>query len=193
EKLGVKAAVAGDYDLWCVFPHSSVGGSGVADRLMPLRATLVTGRQGATMQKLLDQFGSAADRGPVKPGLEISGRAASAKLVFGSSDERNTLANQKEDKHLGNISHAIMKIRNELNAACASKAGNVVQHSDYGGNPFATIDFPLIFFVPDSSHNFSQAEALVASNRIELKHILRGIQRQGYILKVNPAWSIPLY
>ena len=193
EKLGVKTAVAGDYDLWCVFPHSSVGGSGIADRLMPLRATLVSGRPGATMQRLLDQFGTADERRPARPGQVVSGQAASAKLVFGSSDERNKLANDKEDKHLGNISHAIMKIRNELNAACASKAGNVVQHSDYGGNPFATIDFPLIFFVPNASRGFSQADALVAADMAQLKSILRNIQSQGYILKLNPAWSIPLY
>src|SRR5262245_43653561 len=194
EKLGVKAAVAGDYDLWCVFPHQSLGGSGIADRLMPLRASLVSGaRSGATMQKLLNQFGSAEDRLPAKPGQFVSGQAASAKLIFGSPGERSKLAEQKEDKHLGNISHAIMKIRNELNAACASKAGNVVQHSDYGGNPFATIDFPLIFFVPDAANSFSHAEALVASNMIELRGILRNIERQGYVLKLNPAWSIPLY
>jgi hypothetical protein len=194
EKLGVKAAVAGDYDLWCVFPHSSLGGSGIADRLMPLRANLVSGqRPGATMQKLLHQFGDAEDHRPAQPGKVVSGQAASAKLIFGSSADRAKLADEKEDKHLGNISHAIMKIRNELNAACGSKAGNVVQHSDYGGNPFATIDFPLIFFVPDPSHSFSQAEALVASDMMGLKSILQGIQRKGYILKLNPAWSIPLY
>ena len=194
EKLGVKAAVAGDYDLWCVFPYSSQTGSGIADRLMPLRANLVSGSSpGATMQRLLSRFGDADDRRPAQPGKSVSEMAASAKLIFASSEERTELSSKKEDKHLGNISHAILKIRNELNAACASKAGNVVQHSDYGGNPFATIDFPLIFFVPDPSHNFSQAEALVASNMIELKNILRSIQRQGYILKLNPAWSIPLY
>jgi hypothetical protein len=33
-----------------------------------------------------------------------------------------------------------------------------VQHSDYGGNPFATIDFPLIFFVPDAAAQFQRAE-----------------------------------
>jgi len=194
EELGIKAAVAGDYDLWCVFPHSSVGGSGVADRLMPLRANLVSGQgRGPTMQKLLSRFPDAEASQPAKPGSFVSTQAASAKLIFESSNERNEMANAKEDKHLGNISHTIMKIRNELNAACASKAGNVVQHSDYGGNPFATIDFPLIFFVPDPSHHFSHAETLLASDMIGLKGILRSIERRGYILKLNPAWSIPLY
>jgi len=144
------------------------------------------------MQRLLHQFGDADDLRPAQPGKVVSGQAASARLVFGSSADRAKLADEKEDKHLGNISHAIMKIRNELNAACGSKAGNVVQHSDYGGNPFATIDYPLIFFVPDSN-NFSQAEALVASDMMGLKRILQGIQRRGYILKLNPAWSIPLF
>jgi hypothetical protein len=193
-KLGVRAAVAGDYDLWCIFPHASIGGAGVADRLMPLRANLISSsNQGTTMGKLLKKFGDAGGANVRPPGAFVTQQAQAAKLVFASGQERVKLADDKEDKHLGNISHTVMKIRNELNVACNSKAGNVVQHSDYGGNPFATIDYPLIFFVPDPDRDFSHADAPVASNLAELKPILRDIQSQGYILKLNPAWSMPLF
>jgi len=192
--LGAKAAVAGDYDLWCIFPHSSVRDSGIADRLMPLRPTLVKFRQGATMQKLLNQFGddpgAAQARGPSN---SIADAAAGAGLVFASGADKDRMATAKEDKHLGNISLAVMKIRSELNQACASSAGNVVQHSDYGGNPFGTIDYPLIFFVPDPAQQFSHAEVPVARNLGELQDVLRRLLRLNYVLKLNPAWSIPLY
>ena len=194
EHLGARSAVAGDYDLWCIFPHSTVGGSGVADRLMPLRANLISAsNQGTTMGRLLKQFGDAGDILSSRPGANVTAQAQAAQLVFASGQERAQLADAKEDKHLGNISHTVMKIRGELNVECASKAGNVVQHSDYGGNPFATIDFPLIFFVPDPAQQYGRAEAPVAQDMAELKVILRDIHKKGYILKLNPAWSIPLY
>jgi toxin LF subunit len=174
--LGARAAVAGDYDLWCIFPHESVGGSGISDRLMPLRSTLV---------------GKAAQN----PGGLVARQAAAANLIFQSGAQRAALAQQKEDAHLGNISHAVLKVRTELNAACAGAGytgGNIVQHSDYGGNPFATIDFPLIFFIPDPATQFQQTTFDVAIDQPELKRILRELKRMGYILKLNPAWSIPL-
>ncbi len=190
--LGARAAVAGDYDLWCVFPHSSIGGSGVSDRMMPLRATLVSPTSpGTTMARLQKQFG--VTDAPSQPGQFVTEQAKAAGLVFKDGKERGQLADKLEDKHLGNISLTIMKIRNELNQECHSKAGNVVQHSDYGGNPFATIDYPLIFFVPNSAQNFTAADAPVALDMAGLKPILRGIQKQGYILNLNPAWSMPLF
>ncbi len=193
EKLGVRAAVAGDYDLWCVFPHSSLGGAGVSDRLMPLRATLTKTNQGATMQKLLKRFPEADSTGPKLPGSFVTQQAAKAGLVFGDRQDLINTSNAKEDQHLGNISHTIMKIRLELNNECQSKAGNVVQHSDYGGNPFGTIDYPLIFFVPDPGQAFKRAEVHVAEDMPELKGILRDIRKKDYILQLNPAWSVPLY
>lgn len=191
--LGVKAAVAGDYDLWCVFPHSSLGGSGVADRLMPLKATLPPTTQGATMQRLLKQFPEPASPALKQPGSFVTQQAAAAGLIFANRQEMINTANAKEDKHLGNISHTIMKIRQELNNECHSPAGNVVQHSDYGGNPFGTIDYPLIFFVPDPAKGFAKADYQVAQNMAELKVILRDLQKKNYVLKLNPAWSVPLF
>jgi hypothetical protein len=129
------------------------------------------------------------------PGGLVARQAAAANLVFQSGAQRAALAQQKEDAHLGNISHAVLKVRTELNAACAGAGytgGNIVQHSDYGGNPFATIDFPLIFFIPNPASQFQQTTFDVAIDQPELKRILRELKRMGYILKLNPAWSIPL-
>lgn len=191
--LGVKAAVAGDYDLWCVFPHSSLGPSGVADRPMPLRATLVMGSgQGPRMQRLTQQFG--IDASPLRPsGNVVTQAAKAAELIWRDKDQLVQTAREKEDPHLGNISLTINKIRAELNRECKAKGGDVVQHSDYGGNPFATIDYPLIFFVPDPKTNFALAAYEVAKDQPELTEILKSLLKSEYVLKLNPAWSLPLY
>ena len=145
------------------------------------------------MQKLLKRFPEADSTGPKLPGSFVTQQAAKAGLIFGDRQDLINTSNAKEDQHLGNISHTIMKIRLELNNECQSKAGNVVQHSDYGGNPFGTIDYPLIFFVPDPGQAFKRAEVHVAEDMPELKGILRNIQKKEYILQLNPAWSVPLY
>lgn len=169
EDLGIRAAVAGDYDLWCVFPHSSDHMADISSRPMDLRATMLPGA-----------------------GKLVRERAAQAGLIF--KDKQALLdAAKKEDQHLGNISDGIRKIRVELNRECNSAGGDVVQHSDYGGNPFGTIDYPLIFFVPDPAQKFLQASVHVAHNMSDLKPILHDIQNKKYILKLNPAWSIPSF
>lgn len=169
EDLGIRAAVAGDYDLWCVFPHSSDHMADISSRPMNLRATMLPGA-----------------------GKFVTQQAAKAGLIF---KDREALlhAAKAEDKHLGNISDGIRKIRAELNHECASKGGDVVQHSDYGGNPFGAIDYPLIFFIPDPATSFKAAGAHVAHNMADLKHILHDITKKRYVLKLNPAWVIPNY
>lgn len=167
--LGVRAAVAGDYDLWCVFPHSTDFTADYNSRPMGLRATM-----------------------PQYAGSFVKQQAAKAGLIYGNK-EQFLEATKKEDKHLGNISDGIRKIKLDLNRECASRGGDVVQHSDYGGNPFGAIDYPLIFFVPDPAQNYLQADVHVARNLSDLKPILRNIQDKKYVLKLNPAWSIPLF
>lgn len=167
--LGVRTAVAGDYDLWCVFPHSSDSMADYNSRPMGLRATL-----------------------PKSAGSFVTQQAAKAGLIYGSK-EQFLEATKKEDQHLGNISDGIRKIRAELNHECASKGGDVVQHSDYGGNPFGAIDYPLIFFIPDPATGFKAAGAPVAHNMADLKRILHEITNKKYVLKLNPAWVIPNY
>jgi Anthrax toxin LF subunit len=192
-KLGARAAVAGDYDLWCVFPHSSVKDSGIENRMMPLKATLISNPAmgGGTMAKLMAQQGENM-KIPQQPGAFVTQQAKAAGFVWKDKAQLIATANQKEDQHLGNISQTIMKIRAALNQECKSAGGDVVQHSDYGGNPFGSIDYPLIFFIPDPP-NFSMAGFEVADNLADLKNILRNLQKKDYLLKLNPAWSVPLY
>jgi len=146
---------------------------------------------GGTMAKLMAQQGVAMND-PKQPGGFVAQQAKAAGLVWQDKDQLIATSNKKEDKHLGNISQTIMKIRAALNLECKSAGGDVVQHSDYGGNPFGTIDYPLIFFIPDPP-NFSLAGYEVAKNLAELKNILRGLQKKDFVLKLNPAWSVPLY
>lgn len=170
-KLGVRSAVAGDYDLWCIFPSDSTPDIGLGIRSMPLRATI------------------APTAGPW-----VKQQAAAAGLVFSSPAQKLQMAAKQEDKHLGNISLGVMKVRARLNEACQGagyKAGNVVQHSDYGGNPFGTIDYPLIFFIPKLPS--TQVEVKVARDLNSLKDILRLITKYGFHVKLNPAWSVPSF
>lgn len=174
EKLGVKSAVAGDYDLFCIFPHQGVKDSGINDRPMPLRATL-----------------------PKTAAPLIVNTAVKAGIAFGSPGQKAELAGKKENPDLGNFSLGVMKVKNALNKACQSAGyggGNIVQHSDYGGNPFGDIDYPLIFFVPNAS--FNAADVMVvnqAESLPKLKTILKEIDKRGFVVKLNPAWTIPNY
>ena len=173
-KLGVKSAVAGDYDLWCVFPHGSVRDAGINDRPMPLRAAM-----------------------PMRAGQFVTGQAVKAGLAF---DPRNPtqkadLSKKLENPDLGNFSLGIMKVKNALNGACTGAGytgGNIVQHSDYGGNPFGDIDYPLIFFVPAT--HFATVDVMVVSQTEglpKLKQVLKEIDKRGFVVKLNPAWNVP--
>lgn len=166
-----KAAVCGDYDLWCVFPYSSLKAPGINDRAMPLRATLV---------------GRAAKR----PDGKIASLAQRAELVFNSPAQIAQVAATKEDKQLGNISAAINRIRTELNTRCRPGGPPVVMHSDYGGHPFGIIDYPIIFFIPIPSEEFRTVEHEVARNILDLRRILKKIEKFGYRINLNPAWTV---
>ena len=173
-KLGVRSSVAGDYDLWCVFPHGSVRDAGINDRPMPLRAAL-----------------------PKTAGPFVTQQAVRAGVAFDprNAGQKAALSKQQENPDLGNFSIGIMKVKNSLNAACAGTGytgGNLVQHSDYGGNPFGDIDYPLIFFVPAA--NFATVDVMVVSQTEglpKLKQVLKEIDRRGFVVKLNPAWTVP--
>ena len=175
-KLGVKSAVAGDYDLWCVFPHEGVKDSGINDRPMQLRAAL-----------------------PKTAGPFITQQAVKAGVAFDPKNpmQKVDLSKKQENPDLGNFSLGIMKVKNALNSACAGagySGGNIVQHSDYGGNPFGDIDYPLIFFVPNTM--FTTADVMVvgqAEGLNKLKTVLKEIDKRGFVVKLNPAWNVPNY
>ena len=170
-KLGVKSAVAGDYDLWCLFPHGQVKDSGINDRPMPLKAAM-----------------------PKSVAPAILNKAVAAGVVY-SPQGKLEFAKAKENPDLGNFSLGVMKVKNALNQACAGagySGGNIVQHSDYGGNPFGEIDYPLIFFVPNAQ--FTIADAMVvgqAEGLVKLKQVLKEIDKRGFVIKLNPAWTVP--
>jgi hypothetical protein len=176
EKLGVRSTVAGDYDLWCVFPHRDVKDAGINDRPMPLRAAL-----------------------PKTAGKFVTAQAVKAGVAFDPRDSKlkADLSKNRENPDLGNFSLGIMKVKNTLNTACAGAgytAGNIVQHSDYGGNPFGDIDYPLIFFVPGP--NFATADVMVVGQTEglpKLKQVLKEIDKRGFVVKLNPAWNVPIY
>jgi hypothetical protein len=67
-----------------------------------------------------------------------------------------------------------------------------VQHSDYGGNPFGDIDYPLIFFVPDANFLTVDVRVVGQSEGLpKLKQVLKEIDKRGFVVKLNPAWSVP--
>jgi len=170
----VKAAVCGDYDLWCVFPHSSLNAPGVNDRMMSLRATLV---------------GKAREN----PEGRIALLARKAGLTFDSPAQMAAIAAQKEDQHLGNVSATINRIRSELNASCRPGGAPVVMHSDYGGNPFGSIDYPIIFFIPIPNDADETVAHVVARDLPGLQKVMAGIRSIGYRVEPNPAWAIPSF
>jgi len=153
--LDHKSAVCGDYDLWGVISPCGASSS-YNDRPLPLRSTL---KQGVA-QGLIN-------------------RCEKAGLIY-KPNEIAKLAAEKEDKHLGNISLKIMKLGSEINSRIGHK---VVVHSDYFGNPFGDIDFPLIFFTP-------QMPIVVVDNTAELKRYLQQLSLKDYDIKLNPAWWV---
>jgi Anthrax toxin LF subunit len=172
-KLGVKSAVAGDYDLWCVFPHGSVKDAGINDRPMQLRGAM-----------------------PKTAGPFVTQQAVRAGVAF-DPKTKVELSKKQENPDLGNFSLGIMKVKNALNAACVGvgySGGNLVQHSDYGGNPFGDIDYPLIFFVPAA--NLTTVDVMVVGQTdglTKLKQVLKEIDKRGFVVKLNPAWSVPSF
>lgn len=166
---GFKVAVCGDYDLWCVFAHTSEPRPGIHDRAMP-RARFAAPK---------------VDEG-------VARRAHQAGLVYADAEEREHAAKTMGNKQLGNISWAVDRVRRQLNRAC--RPGNdVVLHGDYGGFALGEIDYPLIFFIPLPERGFRVAEAALVRNVTELTDTLRLIRKLGFIVEVNPSWAISLW
>ncbi|NRD72389.1 hypothetical protein HQQ94_03845 [Shewanella sp. VB17] len=160
-----KSAVCGDYDLWGIFPHHGQKHISVADRMMPLKATL-----------------------PQNVHPNIKKIAAAGGFIFESKKQMAAIADSKEDAHSGNLTPYVSKIRNMINNTFRGAIKPVVMHSDYCGNPFGDIDFPLIFFIPNEHYR-------VANNIGELREQLHTLENKGYKVQsaLNPSWRIPNY
>ncbi|ARP82148.1 hypothetical protein CAL12_15895 [Bordetella genomosp. 8] len=169
---GFRSAVCGDYDLWCLFPHGTLRSPGINDRQAPLNATLT----------------APASRRP--DGL-VASRALQAGLILPPVLEPARMAALLGDPHLGNISHAVLRVRQQLNRACQAPGGDVVMHADYGGYAFGAIDYPIIFFMPRPDTGFQQVDHAVATSLATLKPLLKRIEAMGYRVEPNPAWSLP--
>jgi hypothetical protein len=168
---GFRSAVCGDYDLWCIFPHATLDTPGINDRLAPLKATLT---------------GPAARR----PDGMVASRALEAGLILPPVLDPASMAELLGDRHLGNISQAVLRVRQQLNRACKAPGGDVVMHADYGGYAFGAIDYPIIFFMPRPETGFQQVDHAVATSLATLKPLLKRIASMGYRVEPNPAWSL---
>ncbi|CAM3414021.1 Anthrax toxin edema factor central domain-containing protein [Bordetella sputigena] len=167
-----RSAVCGDYDLWCIFPHATLESPGINDRQASLKATLT---------------GPAARH---SDGI-VASRALQAGLILPPVPDPADMADLLGDPHLGNISHAVLRVRQQLNRACHAPGGDVVMHADYGGYAFGAIDYPIIFFIPRPDTGFQQVDHAVATSLATLKPLLKRIEAMGYRVEPNPAWSLP--
>ncbi|MBK2124649.1 hypothetical protein [Fangia hongkongensis] len=158
-------AVCGDYDLWGIFPHITSSITGINDRPMPLRGVL----------------------GPNIAG-GIRHRAQKAGFIYASRQEKNDDSARFENAELGNISHGVHKVVRELNQRLGPD-NPVIMHSDYCGNPYGDIDFPLACFMPDIRAQ-DGCEFSVLNNQSELKSYIEKLKRNGFKVSLNPSWGI---
>ena len=141
-----KNCVAGDYDLWGVFPRQ---GSSMAKHGMDRQARIFAGvnpeagkfikKQVAALQK--DTLSRAPERKHVK-------------IVDGVRHEFT----YKEDPEYGNVSPLLVDTMHKLNRRIRDKGykgGRMVHHNDDMGNPFRSdVEKQLIAFIPNDRAYF---------------------------------------
>jgi len=141
-----KNCVAGDYDLWAVFPRQ---GSSMAKHGMDRQARIFAGvnpeagkfikKQVAALQK--DTLSRAPERTHVK-------------YVDGVRQEFT----YKEDPEYGNVSPLLVDTMHKLNRRIRDKGykgGRMVHHNDDMGNPFRSdVEKQLIAFIPNDRAYF---------------------------------------
>ena len=135
-----KNCVAGDYDLWGVFPRR---GSSMAKHGMERQARIFAGVNPNASQGIKDRVAQlqqdTLDRAPERRHV---------KIVDGVRQEFT----YKEDPELGNVSPLVFDTMHKLNKRIRDKGyrgGRMVHHNDDMGNPFRTdVERQLIAFVP---------------------------------------------
>lgn len=210
-----KAAVAGDYDLFCVCPRLGSEQAKWTKRPMqlehmPLKLQLDAKNFRASVYEPLiadlcdlptkakEKLGKALGVDKVDPEtlrnkvLELS---KANKLKDFHSAARGVLASAKEDPHQGNITALAKMVKAKLNAGIRStgyQGGYVVMHSDDAGNPFsAEPDYPLMAFVPGDEpwalQNASELEAFYTSLLLTTN---KTFNKAGHLYDVtlNPNW-----
>lgn len=93
---------------------------------------------------------------------------------------------RNEDRHMGNITHRVIQINRQLNAAIRATGyagGDMVHHSDEAGRPKVNeVELEFIAFIP------GQAEARFITSIDDLKQFIGEVIR-GYHVTFNPGWQ----
>jgi hypothetical protein len=135
-----KNCVAGDYDLWAVFPNKK---SSMAKHGMDRQARIFAGVNPNASQGIKDRVKDlqqdALDRAPERTHV---------KMV----DGRPETFRYQEDPEMGNVSALVFDTMNALNRRIRAKGylgGRMVHHNDDMGNPHRSgVEKQLIAFVP---------------------------------------------
>lgn len=165
-----KNCVAGDYDLWGVFPRR---GSSMAKHGMDRQSRIFAGvnpNAGAGIKArvgFLQQ--DTLSRAPVRTNVQMIG------------GQRQKFSYQ-EDPELGNVSPLLFDTMNKLNRRIKDKGyrgGRMVHHNDDMGNPFRSdVEKQLIAFIPkDRAYFIDNAEYYAFIKRYE----------NDYAIYDNPA------
>jgi hypothetical protein len=177
-KLGIRSAVAGDYDLFGIYKTFTTSYGSTSDTF---------------------DFTSPLTNRPVLPksvGKDslVRQRAEQAGLVYKDIKEKVKAAGEKEDPRLGNISLGTLKIKNLINQeikAAGYKGGNMVQHSDWTHNPFADLDWPVIAFVPivHRPSHWNETKVVLMHNVGEFAELVHKLGRY-FKVELNPQWNV---
>lgn len=212
-----KAAVAGDYDLFCLCPRLGSDKAKWTKRPMQLehmplnlQLQLDAKNLGESVYgplitylcelppKAKEKLGKALELGKVDPETlknKVLELAKAKRLKDFYSAARGVLADVKEDPHQGNITVLGKMVKAKLNAEVIKtgyQGGYVVMHSDDAGNPFsAEPDYPLMAFVPGDEpwalQNASELEEFYTSLLLTKN---KTFNKAGHLYDVtlNPNW-----
>lgn len=141
-----KNCVAGDYDLWGVFPRK---GSSMARHGMERQARIFAGANpnasAGIQQRVSALQQDTLSRAPVRTHV---------KMVDGRREEFK----YQEDPELGNVSPLLFDTMHKVNKRITQKGyrgGRMVHHNDDMGNPFRSdVEKQLIAFVPNDRAYF---------------------------------------
>ncbi|PMJ92122.1 anthrax toxin-like adenylyl cyclase domain-containing protein [Vibrio sp. 10N.261.55.A7] len=160
--VNFKAAQTGDYDLWGVFP--------------PNQSPLTGGEERSVMSVL-------HRNGELRPSFH-------ARHVPGSDSYIRTYQEfeQREDRHLGNVSLLIEEIAVRLNARFGrnGNGGWMVHHSDEAGRPMVDeIDCDAVVFAPSGL-------VLILETIEDVRELRFNLILEGYRPLFNPIWNFKL-
>lgn len=165
-----KNCVAGDYDLWGVFPRK---GSSMAKHGMDRQSRIFAGVNPNASQGIKNIVGQlqqdTLSRAPMRTNVQ---------MVGGQRQEFK----YQEDPELGNVSPLLFDTMSKLNRRIKSKGylgGRMVHHNDDMGNPFRSdVEKQLIAFIPnDRAYFIDNAEYYTFIKRYE----------NDYAIYDNPA------